>query len=401
MSIQRREDAKGRVRWIVRHRGPDRREHSRTFDTKKAAKDYDASQSTKLARGTWTNPTEQKTTVGEIFDRWVTSTPRRQSTIDLYDNTRRIQLVPIADYPAAKLTAKDVADWYKQLTTRRTWIDKADTGLAPTTARDQLRRLRSAYRWAIDQGIVHRSPVTIPKLDTGDAIEPADIPTQDEIIRVINLVRDGGATYTEQKRAGGKATTYRLRPNPVAADMMITAMLTGMRVNELCGLIVADVDAGVIHLTRQMDVRTRERGPLKSRAGRRDIPIVGELAPVLRRNMDGAGPTDWIFSGARGQSVRSSRLAVSVSRAAKHAGAQRVHFHALRHFFASSLITSGVPIHEVSAVMGHSNASMTLDVYTHILDRGQDGMRDAISGAIGSGIFAGSRHLRAVPDTGS
>lgn len=95
--------------------------------------------------------------------------------------------------------------------------------------------------------------------------------------------------------------------------------------------------------------------------------------------------------------MRSSRVSVYVARAAKHAEVERVHFHSLRHFFASALITAGRPIHEVSAVMGHSSASMTLDVYTHILDRDGAGMRDAIASAIGCGISAGSRHLKAVP----
>ncbi len=219
----------------------------------------------------------------------------------------------------------------------------------------------------------------------------------------IDCIRDGGAQYTESKRKGAKPRTYTMAPHTVVADMMVTAMLTGMRINELCGLIVEDIDlnAGEIRLARQMDVRTRKRGPLKSRAGRRVIPISAELDPILRRLVTEKGPTDWIFRGAHGNSMHSSRVAVYVSRAAKYCGAERVHFHSLRHFFASSLITAGRPIQDVSRAMGHSSASMTLDVYTHVLDRDGSGMRDAISSAIGCGMSAGSRHLKAVPETGS
>lgn len=206
----------------------------------------------------------------------------------------------------------------------------------------------------------------IPKLDQDEAVRRKDIPTIEEIHAVVDLS---------------------------------CGILTGMRINELCGLIVDDLDLGarVIHLTRQLDVRTRQRGPLKSRAARRDIPITPQLEAILRRQIQEKRPTDQVFCGAQGQALRSSRVAVYVDRAAKHAGAKRVHFHSLRHFFASSLITAGRPTHEVSAVMGHSSASMTLDVYTHILDRDGREMRDAISSAIGCGIFAGSRHLKAVP----
>ena len=403
MAVQRRpktgKPAKGKVKWVVRYRDPAGKEHSRTFDTEKAAKDYDAKQLQAINRGTWVDPGYDTITVREIFEGWVHSSPRRQSTLDLYDNTLRLQLTPIADYPAAKLTPKDIAGWYQSLITCRKWLDKNDRGLSPGTARDQLRRLRSAYRWAIEQGIVLRSPVVIPKLDDSDAVRREDIPTMEEILTVAGYVRDGGVEYLDTKKKGTGPQVSTTKPAPVVADMMLTATMTGMRINELCGLIVSDIDLdeGVIRVSQQLDVRTRTRGPLKSRASRRDIPIAPQLEVVLRAQMDGKGPTDWVFCGARGQALRSSRLSVYVSRAAKFAGVERVHFHSLRHFFASSLITAGRPIHEVSAVMGHSSASMTLDVYTHILDRDGREMRDAISSAIGCGIFAGSRHLKAVP----
>ncbi|MCS5479772.1 site-specific integrase [Corynebacterium sp. YIM 101645] len=405
MAVQRRpkkgspQDKGQKPTWVVRYRDPAGKERSRSFATEKAAKKYDAEQAQALARGTWQDPANEKVTVGEVFEGWMHDTPRRQATMDLYDNTLRLQLPPIADHPAVKLTTKDVSNWYVQLTTCREWISKEDTGLAPGTARDQLRRLRSAYRWAIDQGIVIRSPVVIPKLDDDESVRREDIPTIEEVITVINLVREGGAEYTEVKQKGQQPRTYKTQPNPVIADMMTTAMLTGMRINELCGLILDDIDlkAGVIRVTRQLDVRTRKRGPLKTRAARRDIPIAPQLADILRRQRKGKSPTDWVFCGAQGQALRSSRVSVYVARAAKHAGVERVHFHSLRHFFASALITAGRPIHEVSAVMGHSSASMTLDVYTHILDRDGAGMRDAIASAIGCGISAGSRHLKAVP----
>lgn len=108
-----------------------------------------------------------------------------------------------------------------------------------------------------------------------------------------------------------------------------------MRINELCDLIGDDVDLDTWGVCV-----ARQREPLKTRAARRDVPIAPELAVILRRRMDGKSPTDYVFCGAQGQALR---LAVYVSHSAKHAGIQRVHFHSLRHFFASSLITAGKP----------------------------------------------------------
>jgi integrase len=42
-----------------------------------------------------------------------------------------------------------------------------------------------------------------------------------------------------------------------------------------------------------------------------------------------------------------------------------LHFHDLRHSFATWLVTEGVPINDVQQVMGHEQASTTLDRYTH------------------------------------
>ena len=41
--------------------------------------------------------------------------------------------------------------------------------------------------------------------------------------------------------------------------------------------------------------------------------------------------------------------------------------HQLRHHNATQLLAAGVPIHTVSARLGHSKASITLDVYGHAI----------------------------------
>lgn len=47
-------------------------------------------------------------------------------------------------------------------------------------------------------------------------------------------------------------------------------------------------------------------------------------------------------------------------------------FHAARHYRASQWLTEGVPIHVVSRWLGHAQASMTLNVYAHVLDEIED-----------------------------
>ena len=50
----------------------------------------------------------------------------------------------------------------------------------------------------------------------------------------------------------------------------------------------------------------------------------------------------------------------------KRAGLPRIRFHDLRHTFATHALTSGVDAKTLSGILGHTNASFTLDTYTHV-----------------------------------
>ena len=57
-------------------------------------------------------------------------------------------------------------------------------------------------------------------------------------------------------------------------------------------------------------------------------------------------------------------------------------FHALRHTHASILLASGLPVLTVSKRLGHSKASMTLDVYGHLMPRADDAAAAIIGGVL-------------------
>ena len=50
----------------------------------------------------------------------------------------------------------------------------------------------------------------------------------------------------------------------------------------------------------------------------------------------------------------------------KSAGLPDIRFHDLRHTFATHALTSGVDAKTLSGILGHTNASFTLDTYTHV-----------------------------------
>ena len=64
----------------------------------------------------------------------------------------------------------------------------------------------------------------------------------------------------------------------------------------------------------------------------------------------------------------------------QQAGLPDIRFHDLRHTFATHALTSGVDAKTLSGILGHTNASFTLDTYTHVTS---DMQRQA-SGIVGS-----------------
>jgi integrase len=72
------------------------------------------------------------------------------------------------------------------------------------------------------------------------------------------------------------------------------------------------------------------------------------------------------------------------------AGLAGVGMHALRHAYASLLIAAGQSVKVVSDRLGHSNAAMTLNVYSHLFPADEDRTREAIDAAFGRDV----PHLR-------
>ena len=64
--------------------------------------------------------------------------------------------------------------------------------------------------------------------------------------------------------------------------------------------------------------------------------------------------------------VRPSAAYYWMKRILREAGLPEIRFHDLRHTFATHALTSGVDAKTLSGILGHTNASFTLDTYTHV-----------------------------------
>lgn len=82
--ITKKSTKSGEPRYEVRHRGPDGKERSRTFRTKKEAERYVRNQQTAVDAGTWIDPTAGKTTLGQWASEW------QRTVVHLRPKTRKI-----------------------------------------------------------------------------------------------------------------------------------------------------------------------------------------------------------------------------------------------------------------------------------------------------------------------
>jgi integrase len=74
-----------------------------------------------------------------------------------------------------------------------------------------------------------------------------------------------------------------------------------------------------------------------------------------------------VFSTSIGTTIDPDRLNKHYKSLLGRAGLRDQRFHDLRHTAATLMLRDGLPVHEVSAVLGHAQTSTTLNVYSHVL----------------------------------
>ena len=158
---------------------------------------------------------------------------------------------------------------------------------------------------------------------------------------------------------------------------------TGMRRGELLGLMwdAVDLDAGVIHVRRNYVMTPTETvlsDDLKTENSRRDLPLTPDMVQRLREKRAKANSL-FVITRKNGrpfdlESFRTFWEPVSRRIGPARPEGNRTGFvltdqsvtpHTLRHTFATRCIEQGLPVHDVQALMGHSDPNITLRIYTH------------------------------------
>jgi len=163
-----------------------------------------------------------------------------------------------------------------------------------------------------------------------------------------------------------------IEKEPIWYDFFYIEMTTGLRRGEICGLKWSDFDEknGILYVVRSVGETVnsvREIGETKTSAGKRKVVLPASTYNILVQRKESA-ISEWIFphltkpENPMSPSTAYHRLKSLLEK--NHL--PNVRFHDLRHTFATHALTSGVDAKSLSSILGHTNASFTLDTYTHV-----------------------------------
>ena len=156
---------------------------------------------------------------------------------------------------------------------------------------------------------------------------------------------------------------------------VLLCLYTGLRIGELLGLTWDDVDftKGVIKITKTVYREKDENGiwqlcvdTPKTKASDRVIPLPEYITNMLRQDSVIA-KTPYIVENKKGERMSIRSYQYLFEKLTERAGVRKLNFHALRHTFATRAIECGMDIKTVADIMGHKNASITLNRYAHCM----------------------------------
>lgn len=320
------------------------RQRSKTFKTKKAARTFLGEVESAVARGSYVDPALGRLLFRVYAARWTSSRNNELSTTARDASIMKNHvLTRWGDLQLAKIDHLAVQSWVSELGRK----------YAPATVAECYRLTTAVMKSAMRDRLIPYNPCDGVRLQSRRRRDTDDL--------VISF------------------EDYRDRLLPAVPDryraLVGVAGGAGLRWGEAVGLrwdVVDLDDAGlrVVRVVVEVGGYVSEKAYPKSRAGRREVPLPRFLVALLaaHRETFAPGPLGGVFTNTTGGPLLRGHFRARVWKPALlRAGLPlALRFHDLRHCYATWLVSDGTPINFVQAVMGHEQASTTLDRYTHI-----------------------------------
>lgn len=308
------------------------------------------------------NPADGLMTVNELVERYLaTKTGVRQSTRTGYVTVQRI--LKKESFGNMKIRNVKTSDAKLFL------IKLQSEGKGYSTIHNIRGVLRPAFQMAVDDDVLVKNPFgfQLAGVVVNDSVTREAI-SRDQMKKFLKFVHDDNV-YCKYY------------------EVVYTLFHTGMRISEFCGLTLKDIDlenrtVNIDHqLQRTCDMRYIIE-ETKTEAGKRKIPITEDVAqmfqaiiedretPKLEKVIDGY--TGFLFYDDEGNPLVAMHWQHRFNRmVGRYNDIYRVQMpnitpHVCRHTYCSNMAKSGMNPKTLQYLMGHSDISVTMNVYTHI-----------------------------------
>lgn len=255
-----------------------------------------------------------------------------------------------------------------RLSDAKKWVLRMkEKGYGYQTISNHKRSLNASFRIAIADDLVRKNPFDFKLNEViEDDRKPRQALTEEQEEKLLSFVR--------------KDRVYQKY-----YDAIVILLKTGLRISELCGLTRQDIDFEneVIHVNHQL-LYSKEIGYYietpKTKSGVRDVPMSEEVKQALKRIMAERKKTEpiaidgysgFLFLNGKGYPMTNAYYTVTFSNLTKkynkyhEDSLPKITPHILRHTFCTRLANRNMNPKSLQYIMGHSNISITLNLYAH------------------------------------
>lgn len=174
-----------------------------------------------------------------------------------------------------------------------------------------------------------------------------------------------------------RLTEYLLKDIDIYKFAVLLSLLTGLRIGEICGLRWENIslETKVLSVTCTVQrIRNPDRyaspktilylGTPKTSTSKRTIPFSDGLAQIFQFFQKNHSPDSFLLTG--NEKITEPRtLQRKLKKYTEELGMKDIHFHTLRHTFATRCVELGCDIKTLSEILGHSNIATTMNRYVH------------------------------------
>ena len=294
-------------------------------------------------------------TLGEWMDKWLDEYmifTVREGTLEGYRLLVEYQIKRfIGDKQLAYLTTADVQKFYNKA--KKEGRVKEHPLYGHELSDTMIRKVHMVLHQALDMAVKERLIVRNPTVGT-------TIPKK---------------TYTEKQVLGDSQLDKfmeAIKQEPYWNDFFYVEVMTGLRRGEICGLKWSDINFAEGTLSIKRSVGRVKNGSItigktKTTAGTRKIILPPSVLTLLEQKQADA-INEWVFPHYMKPSdpLHPDSAYRKLKTILKSVGLPLIRFHDLRHTFATHATQGGVDAKTLAGILGHTDASFTLDTYTHV-----------------------------------